>query len=326
MNPFNFAAPLSRRRALTLGASLTGGLVAATSLGRGLAFAEDEDSDNGNTVPSQDTRSDIEQIIGAQGSVSDGVFTIEIDRDDINNVTLHGVPIKPSFQINGDLVFQRYGRDKVIMNSDLCLKPSELDGFLQQLIAHDIVFQAEHQHMYDYTPIVWFVHFRAYGDPIQIAKGVKAALNATSTPFPQTSPSDPTTPLPAEEIGKILGASPSIGADGVVTYQVPRAERITLGGLKVNPYLNVAAPIAFQPYGGGQNAAAVPDFAMIASEINNVIKLMLKQGWDIGCLYNQETDEHPQLYFSHNFKTGDSIQLAKEIRNGLNLTNSKFNS
>ncbi|AXC11395.1 putative CONSERVED LIPOPROTEIN LPQO [Acidisarcina polymorpha] len=325
MSIFDPTSLVTRRRALLTGAGLTGGLLAA-SLGRRVAFAQDEDGDSDDAAIAESIQDDIENIIEAEGSVSDGVFAIEIDRDDITSTTLHGVPIKPAFQINGDLNFQPYGDKQVIMNSDLCLKAKELDAFIHELISHDIVFQAEHQHLYDLAPIVWFIHFRAVGDPIKIAKGIKAALNVTSTPFPQTSPSNPTTPLPADEIGKILGAKPTIGADGVVTYQIPRKERITLGGLPINPYLNVSAPVAFQPYGGGQNAAAVPDFGMLASEINPVVGLMQKQGWDIGCLYNQETDEKPQLYFSHQFKTGDSIQLAKEIRNGFNLTNSRFQS
>jgi hypothetical protein len=48
---------------------------------------------------------------------------------------------------------------------------------------------------------------------------------------------------------------------------------------------------------------------------------MRGQGWDIGCLYNQETGERPQLFFSHQFKTGDPYQLAAEIRKGLNRMN-----
>ena len=48
---------------------------------------------------------------------------------------------------------------------------------------------------------------------------------------------------------------------------------------------------------------------------------MRAQGWDIGCLYNQETDEHPQLFFSHQFKTGEPDQLAREIRRGLDRMN-----
>jgi hypothetical protein len=35
------------------------------------------------------------------------------------------------------------------------------------------------------------------------------------------------------------------------------------------------------------------------------MRVMLARGWFVGCLYNQETAEHPQLYFSHQLKTGD---------------------
>lgn len=317
---------ITRRRALSLGAGLTGGLLAANSFtARALADDNDGSSNSGDTTPSEAVQREIEQIIQAQGQASDGVFSIEIDRKDIPNVTVHGVPIKPSFQINGSLYFQKLGNDQVMMNSDLALKAEEIDPFIGQLISHDIVFQAEHQHLYDYSPLVWFIHFRAAGDPIEIAKGIKAALNTTSTPFPQTLPNNPTSPLPAKQMGDVLGATPQIGSDGVVNFSIPRAEQIRLGGHRINPYLNVAAPISFQPLdSAGRTAVAVPDFALLACEVNNVIGVMRKQGWDIGCLYNQETDEHPQLYFSHQFKTGEPVQLAQEIRAGLNLTHSKF--
>lgn len=112
----------------------------------------------------------------------------------------------------------------------------------------------------------------------------------------------------------------------MVTFNVPRKNPIRLGGIRINPYLNVAAAIAFEPYGGNQNAAAVIDFSLVASEIQDVMKLMRRKKWDIGCLYNQEIAEDPQLYFSHQFKTGDALQLAREMRDGLNLTNSRFMS
>lgn len=57
---------------------------------------------------------------------------------------------------------------------------------------------------------------------------------------------------------------------------------------------------------------------MEASEINNVVETMRSMGWDIGCLYNQETGEHPRLFFSHEFKTGNPYTLAREVRKGLN--------
>lgn len=318
-------ASVTRQRALAMGGRVAGGLVAAASLGA-TAVAQTRNSTVASPFSTQGTIHQIEQIIQAQGMVSNGVFSIEIDRDDITNVTLRGVPIKPAFQINGALNFQAIGGGRAVMNSDMALKPSELDPFIDQLLAHDIVFQAEHQHFYDFSPLVWFIHFRAAGDPLQIARGVKAALNVTSTPFPQTSPTNPKTPLPAQELGKIIGGTPSIGADGVVTINIPREDPIVLGGIRISPFLNIPTGVVFQPYGGGQNAAAAPDFAMISSEVQNVVGTMRRQGWDIGCLYNQETDEQPQLYFSHQFKTGNALELAREIRAGLNRTDSKFMS
>lgn len=327
--PSTATSLLTRRSALLLGASFAGAALTPSALALSTASAALDAGGAGQqfSPPPPDVQHDLDSIIQAKGKVSNGIYTISIDRKDISDVTLKGVPITPAFMIGGGLYFQQNSNGTVTMNSDFAFKPGELNAFIRALVEHDIVFQAEHQHMYDFTPMVWYIHFRATGDARRIARGVKAALNTTSTPFPQQPPSDPpTSPLPADRIGEILGAKPSYHAGGVIKFNVPRKDQVVLGGLPVSPYLNIMTPIAFMPHGGGQNAACIPDFGMVASEINPVISLMQKQGWDIGCLYNQETDEHPQLYFSHQFKTGDALQLAREVRAGLDLTNSKFES
>lgn len=315
--------PLTRRRALKLGAGVTAGLIGACTIGNRAAWGSDNDGNPEGTAPGDGARDHIQNILNAEGSVSDGVFTVEIDRNDLTGVMWHGVPITPSFQLNGSFVFQSLGGTSILMNADFCLKPEELNPWIQTLADYGITVQAEHQHMYDFDPLVWFVHFRAAGDEEWICRGVKDALSKTSTPFPQSKPNNPTTPLPAREIGAILGAKPQISSDGVVGYNIPRKETMWLGGHKINPYLNVQTNIYFQPHGGGQDAIAIPDYGMIASEINNVFKYARGKGWDIGCLYNQETDEQPQLYFSHQAKVGGSIELAREIRGALNMTNVK---
>jgi hypothetical protein len=68
-------------------------------------------------------------------------------------------------------------------------------------------------------------------------------------------------------------------------------------------------------------AAAAPDFSMTSHEVQPVVALMRRRGWHVGCLYNQETNERPQLYFSHMIKNGDHYKLAREIRTGLDRTN-----
>jgi hypothetical protein len=91
----------------------------------------------------------------------------------------------------------------------------------------------------------------------------------------------------------------------------------------VNPQANVSTNIQFKPRGGSQ-ADVVPDFSMTSLESDAVVSLMLNElGWYQGCFHNQETAEHPQLYFDHMLKTGDAYQLAAEIRRGLDLTRSE---
>ncbi len=158
------------------------------------------------------------------------------------------------------------------------------------------MFQAQHQHFYDFEPPSWFIHFRRRGDGTAIVQGLKSALDATSTPFPQTLPSNPTTSLPANAMGKILGASPNIGSDGVVNFDIPREDSLYLGEMRVSPYLNVQTSVSFEPLGSGR-AAAAPDFGKVTAEVEAVTRVMRSQGWDVGCLYNQETGEHPQLSF-----------------------------
>ena len=90
--------------------------------------------------------------------------------------------------------------------------------------------------------------------------------------------------------------------------------------MRISPFLNITTPVAFQPLGGAR-AVVVPDFGMTAQEVMPVTRVMRAQGWEIGCLYNQETDEHPQLYFSHQFKVGNAYRLAHEVRRGLEHMN-----
>lgn len=264
----------------------------------------------------------IEAIIQAEGSVDNHVLDIEISRDDIGNVQAPvGVVFTPDFEINGDIFFQPLADGKAFLNGDLALKEEEVNPFISQLLSHGLIFQAFHQHTPTH-PQVWFVHFRGTGDPIELAQSIKAALNVTSAPFPQTLPKNPTTPLDPARIQAILHADTvSVGDEGVVTAWIYRTDTIVIDGVTVNPQANISTNVVFKPTGQGSTAAVVTDFSMKADETTPVISLMLNQlSWYQGCLYNQETDETPQLYFDHMVKTGDAYDLAAEVRRGLDQT------
>jgi uncharacterized protein DUF1259 len=261
---------------------------------------------------------DIEQIIGADGHLSSGVLGIDIARDDIE-ASLRGIRFLPGFQIQHELAFQPLDDGRAICNGDLALRASETQPALDAFLAADLVVQAFHQHWYDLHPQVWFVHFRGVGDPAGLARRVRSVIDHTATRLPQSPPVHPHTPLPADRIATLLGGEATVGENGIVTVDVSRIHGVRLGGIRVRPELDVSTSIQFQPL-GGRRTVAVPDFAMTADETQPVLTVMRAAGWDVGCLYNQETGEDPQLYFSHMVKTGDPLTLAREIRAGLDRT------
>jgi hypothetical protein len=173
--------------------------------------------------------------------------------------------------------------------------------------------------MYDYNPIVWFIHMRAKGNPVQIARAMYRVMKTTATPLPQAPPKNPKTPLNKSRLQKMLhGYDAEVGSDGVVTVYVGYRKPIMIDGVRVNPETNIATNVAFEPLNkSGTKVAVISDFGMTAFNINPLVGTMRKMGWDIGCLYNQETDEFPQLFFSHEFKTGNPYALAAQVRKGL---------
>jgi uncharacterized protein DUF1259 len=299
---------LSRRNLLLAGG--TAALAATVLTGAATpAFA------SGTALPAEE----MQEILQADGMVSDGVLEVDIDRSDLHVTGPAGTPFVDGFQIQHELYFQSLGSGKAIFNGDVALRPSETQRVIDGIERQGLVFQAFHQHLYDLTPMVWFIHFRGVGEPLDLARKVHRVVKLTSTPLPQHSPAHPSTPLPADKLAAILGGDASVGDNGVVTVTVTRKTPVLLGGVRVKPELGVSTSVQFQPLGHGQ-AAVVPDFSMTASEVNPVTQTMRRQGWDIGCLYNQEIDEQPQLFFSHAFKRGDAVRLAHEVREGLEHT------
>jgi hypothetical protein len=161
-------------------------------------------------------------------------------------------------------------RAGAFLNDDLALKPSVLNRVIDAIIRNGLVFQAEHQHMYDFRPMVWFIHLRGTGDPVRLARAAHSVLKATATPLPQASPAHPTTPFDKALLQRILhGYDAEVGDHGVVTVYVARRNPITISGIRVKPQTNIATNIAFEPLNhSGTRAAAVPDFGMEAAEIN----------------------------------------------------------
>ena len=311
----DFEPDQGRRRTL-----LTGGTLLAGLLGAQLARAGQASRSSALPVSAMET------ILRSQGRVKHGVLTIEQDRKDLDNVTgPGGIPWKPSFEIQNELHFQAIGSGRAIFNGELSLLDRETNPVIDRIVSNGLVFQAFHQHFFDLKPQLWHIHLRGTGAPLALARAVANVIAATGTPLPQTMPAHPSTPLDADLLGKILGGEAEVGEEGVVHVTVSRKEQIILGGVPVESELGVEHNIAFEPLGSDRTAVA-PDFALTASEVNPVMAITRKYGFSVHCLYNQETAERPQLYFSHQLAVGNAYELARVIRRALEKTNTMFSS
>jgi hypothetical protein len=307
---------INRRQALALGGVTAGGMLATRV---GIARAATLRRKHGR-LPVQE----MQKVLEAEGSTTKSVLGITVARDDLGTIKgPGGVPIAAPFQLNHDLFFQPLGNKLAFFNGDVALKPSEVDPVIDAIIANDLVFQALHQHFYDFDPPVWFIHFRGMDDPVKLARAVRAVMAATSTPLPQQKPANPKTPLDVHRLAKSLHGDAEVEDGGVVTVDVSRADTIAIGDVEVAPETNVSTNIQFVSLDGtDKNVAVAPDMSMTSSETQPVIRLLRKYGFDIGCLYNQETNEHPQLYFAHAFKVGNPYTIAAEVRHALDHTKS----
>ena len=158
-------------------------------------------------------------------------------------VEVPDVTFTQAFGIHGDLYFQPLFHGKALLNADMALKEEEVNAFISALLKNRLVFQAFHQHLpMHYSEKdgqktdgqIWFVHFRGVGNPLDLARAVKAALDVTSTPFPQEQPNKPTSPLDADKLASILHGSASVGDEGVVTVTVARTNPVWVDGVRVN--------------------------------------------------------------------------------------------
>jgi hypothetical protein len=296
------------RNAVVLFVALTAAVAAAGAGGAGA---------RGQALPAKQ----IEAILQLKGDESNGVLSISPSLKIVTHI--RGVRLDPTTALASDLDCQARGAGSAIFNGDIPVRAAQMNTVIDALIANHLILQAEHQHFYDLSPMVWFVHFRGVGSPTALATAVHNVLLADHLPLGQKPPLNPRTPFNWKRLKAILGASSATTEeDGVVRFVVDRQNQEHLAGVPINKELNVATPIDFQPLNkSGTRAVAVPDFGMTGTETQAVIATMRAQGWDIGCLYNQETNESPQLYFSHELKTGNPYQLAAEIRKGLDQMN-----
>jgi len=265
----------------------------------------------------------VEQALGKSGQLQAGdVFRIGMPRTDLS-VTVKGVPVKAGFALGSYAAFKQVG-DQAMVMGDLVLLDQEVPPVMAGLFRGGLEVTAVHNHLNEMSPHVMYMHYGGHGDAVQLAKALRQALSASSTPLgsssgPAATPTGPT--LDAKQIEQALGRT---GRDigGVFQVTVPRAEAITEMGHPLLPAMGVTTVINFQLTADGK-AAITGDFVLIDKEVNAVARALQQNGIDVTALHNHALMDTPRLFYMHFWATDDAAKLARGLKAALDLTNSQ---
>ena len=156
-------------------------------------------------------------------------------------------------------------------------------------------------------------------DPAELARSVKAALDATANP-PATPPGpQPPVDLDTTGIDQALGRKGTADG-GLYKFTIARKDVVDDEGHVLPPSFGVTTGINFQPVGGGK-AAINGDFVMTGPEVHKVIQALRKGNIDIVEIHNHSFTEQPRLFYSHFWAVDDGVTLAKALRVAVDATN-----
>jgi hypothetical protein len=237
-----------------------------------------------------------------------------LPRSDLK-VSLDGVDLKPGFALGGWIAFEPMG-DKAMMMGDLVLTESEINPVMSKLLAEGLQVTALHNHLLRANPPTFYMHVAGTGDPAQMARLVRAALEESRTPFDIKPPAEATAASQSVDfdMGKVESAIGHKGKanGGVYQFSVPRADAIKMDGMAVPGAMGTAIAINFQPTGGGK-AAITGDFVALSSELNPLITALRDNGIEVTAIHNHMVGEEPRAFFIHFWANDDAVKLANGL-------------
>jgi hypothetical protein len=121
----------------------------------------------------------IDQILGNKGKINGGVYQVGVPR--LEKVTDAGMQIPGSMGLATALNFQPTGQGKAAITGDFVLLSAEVNPVIKTLRQSGIQVTALHSHMLQEEPRLFFMHFWANDNAIQLAKGLRAALDQTNS-------------------------------------------------------------------------------------------------------------------------------------------------
>lgn len=117
-------------------------------------------------------------ILGVHGSAAGGVYQIGVPRPEV--IREHGEVIPPAMGVATGINIQPTTGDSAVTTGDFVLLPSEVNRVIGALTKNGIAVTALHSHLLSEQPHVLFMHFWGNSTAANLARGLRAALDATA--------------------------------------------------------------------------------------------------------------------------------------------------
>ena len=233
-----------------------------------------------------------------------------------------GTQVKPGLALGAWAAFYHAGDNDAMVMGDLVLTEDEVAPVMKALQRGGVEVTALHNHLVGESPKIMYVHMGGHGAPMKLARTIKQAVGLTKTPHPQGGGTKETAAdleFDVAAVEKIMGRQGTVSG-GVLHFNVPRAEKVTHGGMITPPSVGAGTAINFQPTGNGR-AAIAGDFAMTAKEVGPVMKVLQDNGIQAVALHSHALDDVPRLLYMHFWANDDALKLAKTLRSAIDETN-----
>lgn len=250
--------------------------------------------------------------LGRTGDFKDGVLKVNIPRSDLKVVIGQRAAPTP-FGFGGWVALTKGTGGTEVMMGDLVLTEDEVNPVMSALLDNGLEVTALHNHFFWEQPRIFYMHVHGMGTAADLTKRLTPAL--ALIPKPSTPPAAPAPAVPSMDTAALAKI---IGHEGEQTGPV---YKITLGrpdinlvdhGAKINARMGLNTWAAFA--GSDADAMVAGDVAMLASEVNPVLKALRSNGINVVAIHHHMTGGSPTVYFLHYYGTGGAAKLATGVK------------
>jgi uncharacterized protein DUF1259 len=250
--------------------------------------------------------------LGRTGDFKDGVLKVNIPRSDLKVVIGQRAAPTP-FGFGGWVALTKGTGGTEVMMGDLVLTEDEVNPVMSALLDNGLEVTALHNHFFWEQPRIFYMHVHGMGTTADLTKRLTPAL--ALIPKPSTPPAAPAPAVPSMDTAALAKI---IGHEGEQTGPV---YKITIGrpdinlvdhGAKINARMGLNTWAAFA--GSDADAMVAGDVAMLASEVNPVLKALRSNGINVVAIHHHMTGGSPTVYFLHYYGTGGAAKLATGVK------------